>query len=371
MNKRIAIVGGGPGGLTLARLLQVQGIASTVFESDAHPIERPQGGTLDLHAEDGQMALRVAGLEAEFLSVARYQDQGSRLLDKHAQVHFEEHDPAGDRPEVDRTELRRILLESLTRDSIRWGHKLRTVTPLGAAYRLEFKNGASEIFDLVVGADGTWSRVRPLLSPARPIYSGITMIDLTVSDVDASYPALSRLVGPGKMFALGDGKALIAQRNGSSVVRVYVALRIPENDFGTIDLSTPTRARLSLMAQFPGWSDELLGFIHQSDDMIVPRGLYALPVGHRWAHRPGLTLLGDAAHVMSPWGGDGVNFAMLDALRLSRAIRDDSIEDYEADMFTRVVPSAEGAARALDATISEHGLQHSLKMMRALHGVSS
>ena len=79
---RIAIVGGGPGGLTLARILYMRGIAATVFERDAHAFERPQGGTLDLHATSGQAAIRQAGLDAAFKIVARYEDQGMRVLDK-------------------------------------------------------------------------------------------------------------------------------------------------------------------------------------------------------------------------------------------------------------------------------------------------
>ena len=74
---RIAIIGGGPGGLMLARLLQLRGLSPVVFERDAHAEERPQGGSLDLHGETGQRAMRLARLEAEFAAAARPENGGA------------------------------------------------------------------------------------------------------------------------------------------------------------------------------------------------------------------------------------------------------------------------------------------------------
>lgn len=78
----IAIIGAGPGGLTLARILQQHGVQATVFEREAHAHERPQGGTLDLHVGSGQHAIECAGLSEAFMGIARYEDQGDRLYDK-------------------------------------------------------------------------------------------------------------------------------------------------------------------------------------------------------------------------------------------------------------------------------------------------
>ena len=86
---RIAIIGGGPGGLMLARLLQLRGIGATVFERDSNANDRPQGGSLDLHADTGQHAFRIAGLEAAFLAEARFEDQGDRLYDHRGLLLFD------------------------------------------------------------------------------------------------------------------------------------------------------------------------------------------------------------------------------------------------------------------------------------------
>src|SRR6266567_3648106 len=282
---RIAIIGAGPGGLTLARILQTRSIATTVFERESHPDERPQGGSLDLHPEAGQLAVHLAGLDEQFRAVARYEDQGMRLLAKQGQILLENRpdQETGDRPEVDRTELRAILLDSLDTGVVRWGWDLRSVRQAhDKTYELLFEHGLSETFDLVVGADGAWSRVRPLLSSATPAYTGVTFIEAGLDDVDQKHPALARLVGHGGMFALANNKGLLAQRNGHAHIRVYAAMRIPEKWETTngFDASHPQTARAWLLDQFSDWDQSLLALIHECNDHFVVRPLYMLPIGH-------------------------------------------------------------------------------------------
>ena len=370
--RRLAIIGGGPGGLTLARILQTRGIAATVFEGERSADDRPQGGSLDLHDDTGRYALRLAGLEAEFERVARPEDQGFRLYDCLGALHFAEAGAAGegDRPEVDRVALRGLLLDSLAPEVVRWGHRLRTIAvDDDGTTELIFTSGARERFDLVVGADGAWSRVRPLVSNHLPAYSGVTFVELTVDAVDDRHPAIAALVGRGKMFALGGGRALIGQRNGGGRVFVYAGLRIGEDwaTSGAIDPAHPATARAALAGCFAGWAPELLALIDAAGDRIALRPLHALPIGHRWRHRAGVTLLGDAAHLMSPWGGEGANLAMRDAADLACALADADAHDwragipaYEAMMADRAAVAARGAAAGLDTTFSDDGLEHAL-----------
>ncbi|RQU91411.1 FAD-dependent monooxygenase [Burkholderia cenocepacia] len=371
---RIAIVGGGPGGLTLARLLSLGGIDAVVYERDAHPLERPQGGTLDLHEESGLLALARAGLTDAFLAVARYEDQGSRLLDRTGRVLFDDDGVGGNRPEVDRTALRALLLGALPPGAVQWGRTVREVVmaPDGRA-TLVFEHGTEGPFDLVVGADGAWSRLRPLLSPYQPQYSGLTFIEFGIDDIDRRHPALSRLVGRGKVGVFGGGKAIIAQRNGHAHVRGYAIFRVPLDWVAQrFDFASPDAMRAALVAEFDGCADAIHDLFRASGDRFANRPIVALPVGHCWAHRRGVTLIGDAAHVMSPFGGEGVNNAMRDAAELAAGLiahadRDTAVAAFEQQMFVRVTESAREAADAAATQLSHDAEALALARYRALH----
>ncbi|NOK19645.1 FAD-dependent monooxygenase [Corallococcus carmarthensis] len=374
MTRTVGIVGGGPGGLTLARVLATRGIAATVFELDEHPLARPQGGSLDLHGDSGLRALREAGLEAEFKAVARYDDQGDAIYDAQGTLHFQHNEESGgDRPEIDRTQLRSLLLASLPSERIRWGSKVSAVEPLSdGRYRVVGPEGSLGEFDLVVGADGAWSRIRPLVSQETPAFTGVLFIELQIDDVDTRHPEVAKLLPHGKISVVGNNQGLIAQRSSHGHVRVYFMFRVSEEQLrqGLVDVSSPARAREQLKALLPGWAPSLLAFIDASNDTLAARPIIALPVGHRWTHRPGVTLLGDAAHVMPPFSGEGVNMAMLDGLELALALSSDSdwsraVKGYEEAMFERAAGAAEGAMQGLDF-VSEHALEHVMEHFREI-----
>ncbi|MFO0576503.1 MAG: NAD(P)/FAD-dependent oxidoreductase [Polyangia bacterium] len=379
IKRSVGIVGGGPGGLTLARLLVTRGIPTTVFELDEHALARPQGGSLDLHAESGQRALREAGLAAGFQALARYDDQYDAIYDPQGVLHFEHSGASdgsgasGDRPEIDRTQLRQLLLDSLPQGVIRWGSKVTGAEPTAdGRCRVLGEQGALGAFDLVVGADGAWSRVRPLLSAAVPAYTGVVFIELQLDDVDTRHPELAALVPRGKVSVVGRSQALIAQRSSSGHVRAYYMFRTPEERLarGLLDLSSPARARAELRALLPGWAPALLRFIDACSDTIQVRPIVALPVGHRFTHRPGVTLLGDAAHVMPPFAGEGVNMAMLDALELALRLAehadwDEAVAGYEERMFTRAAAAAADSVQGLDF-VSDDALAHVLEHFRTI-----
>jgi 2-polyprenyl-6-methoxyphenol hydroxylase-like FAD-dependent oxidoreductase len=359
---RIAVIGAGPGGLMCARVLQRHGIEVTVYDADASATSRNPGGTLDLHTDSGQIALEDAGLLAEFNALARPEGQAKRSLNQHGDV-LGEYIPAEDEtaaPEIDRGQLRVLLAESVAPGTVRWGHKLVAALPLGGGeHRLRFADGTSVEVDLVIGADGAWSRVRPLVTAAEPHYTGISFLDACYEDVESRHPRIAKLVGDGHMFASGNGRAIIGQRNSNGHVRAYVAMRTDLDwyDKAGIDLADTDAVRRFLVREFDGWAGELLPFITDTDGGFVNRAIHALPAPLTWEHTPGVTLLGDAAHVMAPFGGFGVNLAMLDGAELARALAteadvDAAVTRYEATMLPRSGPMAVGANNALDGFFS-------------------
>ncbi|WP_164002299.1 FAD-dependent oxidoreductase [Pyxidicoccus caerfyrddinensis] len=346
----ITIVGAGLGGLTLARVLHVHGIPATLYEADASADARTQGGMLDIHEYNGQLALQAAGLLDEFRRIIHEGGEATRVLDQHGTVLLDEPDDgSGGRPEVNRGELRRILLDSLPDGTIQWGRKVTAVHPLGdGRHELTFADGTTVTTSLLVGADGAWSRIRPLLSDVKPEYVGTSFIETYLYDADERHPASAKVVGAGAMSALAPGKGIQAHRETDGTLHTYVALARPKEWIAGIDFADPEAAKARVAAEFDGWAPELTALITDGETAPIPRTLHALPIEHRWERVPGVTLLGDAAHLMAP-SGEGANLAMYDGAELGKAIAahpDDleaALAEYEDAMFAR---SAKAAAEA-------------------------
>ncbi|HKV02867.1 MAG TPA: NAD(P)/FAD-dependent oxidoreductase, partial [Ktedonobacteraceae bacterium] len=343
LEQPITIVGAGLAGLTLASILHTHGIDATIYEQETGAAARWQGGVLDMHEESGQLALRKAGLFEQFRSRVIPQGDDLRLLDKTATVRWQD-DGNGLRPEIDRGALREILLHSLPANAIQWGSKVTGVARLeGGKRSITLASGKTVITRVVIGADGAWSKVRPLLSGVQLIYLGISFVETHLFDVDVRHPRSAALVGHGSMFALSDEKGLLAHRNGAGGITVYIALKTPEpwGTSGGIDFLQTQAAKQHLLSSFADWDDQLRALLTSSETELLPRGIYTLPAGHRWERVGAVTLLGDAAHLMSPFAGEGANLAFLDGAQLAEAIlaHPDDLEtalaSYEAEAFPR------------------------------------
>ncbi|KAK4695395.1 hypothetical protein P7C71_g2362, partial [Lecanoromycetidae sp. Uapishka_2] len=352
---RIAINGAGPAGLTLARLLHMSKakVDLTLYELDASPTARPdQGGTLDLHTDTGLAAIRKCDLWDSFQKYAHYEGDEKTIADKNATVLVYikggEKDPAlGERPEIDRESLKQILLESVPKECVRWGRHLREVTEDGML-RFDGREKMDGPFDLVVGADGAWSKVRDRLNAAKPIYSGVSGYEMEILEPAKTCPHVDKMVGSGSYFGTSDAKFLNAQRMGNNSLKVRSWFRCPEGETKeTLDKYGKQGTLDKLFKRYEGWAPENLEFLRQGDlNGLKQWTLYELPVPYKWEHQKGFTLIGDAASLATPFSGEGVNKAMKDSLELAELIEksqnpdnnltlDQAVQLYELSMFPR------------------------------------
>ncbi|GCB21804.1 tetracycline resistance protein from transposon Tn4351/Tn4400 [Aspergillus awamori] len=361
----IAIVGAGPGGLTLARLLYLANIPFTIFESDkSRETRRVTGGVLDLHSQTGQRAIREAGLWDIYQKHASYDAEELVITDYKNVVFYNSNGASRGRPEIDRPVLRDILLNSVPNDCIRWDHHLKHVGDDGT---LHFTHGVETGFDLVIGADGAWSKVRQALSTISPFYSGVVCLELWIVQPDKIDPDMNRMLGRGSYLSYGsDDNVLHTQRQGDGSLRTYAYMRRPESWLRdrAIDLNNRDAVKELLLKEYETWCPELKSLIYNCNGTVINRPLYMLPVGIRWRHKRHLTLLGDAAHVMTPFAGEGVNTAMYDALELAHAIihnqytLDTAIVQYEKKLFARAARVQQVTWEELLSTFEEDAGRH-------------
>jgi 2-polyprenyl-6-methoxyphenol hydroxylase-like FAD-dependent oxidoreductase len=339
MTTPVTIIGAGLGGLVLARVLHVHGIPATIYEAEASPAARAQGGMLDIHDYNGQLAIEAAGLTDPFRALVLPGRQAFRFLATDGTVLFDkEDDGTGGRPEVQRGDLRRMLIDSLPPGTVRWGHK---VTRVNNRREVTFADGSTIETELLVGADGAWSKVRPLLSTATPAYAGETFVETYLYEADTRHPATARAVGGGSMATPGERETIMAHRESGDTLHAYVTLRRPRNWFDENDLAG------QVAREFDGWAPELTALITDADSGPVLRPIHTLPLGHRWERVRGVTLIGDAAHLVPP-NGEGANLAMLDGAELGQAIAahpgdvETALARHELAMFPRTAEVPQG-----------------------------
>ena len=351
---KIAIIGAGPSGLTLARLLHVSKgkIDLTLYESDASSTSRPdQGGTLDLHTDTGLAALRKCGVWDSFRKYARCEGEELIIADKNATelVHMRGGETEGrlDHSEIDRERLKQILLESVPEECVRWGWHLREVTKDGML-RFDGREEMEGPFDLIVGADGAWSKVRAGLNGLRPAYAGVSGYEMEIREPAKTCPQVDKMVGRGSYFGSSDRKFLNGQRMGNNGIKVRSWFLCPEGEAKeTLDKYGKKRTLEKILERHADWAPEMTEFLRQADlDGLKHWTLYELSVGCKWEHEKGLTLIGDAASLMTPFGGEGVNKAMKDSFELAELIGksqdpnddltlDQAVVLYEQLMFPR------------------------------------
>jgi len=343
--KKIAIVGGGPGGLTLARLLQQSGAQVSVYERDQSRSARVQGSALDLHEDSGLAALEAAGLMEAFWANHRPDLNSLRLTDEHGTVlheHLRQMSGPGQRPEIERGPLRDLLLDSLQPGTVQWDCKLESSEFQGEQVVLRFANGQTSVADIAIGCDGANSRLRELVTPIRPRHVGVSLVEGLVPAAKHAIPELWDLLGGSALIALGGERTIGMGTKPDGSVLFYAGLKTddPAAKQSLDEAISPDQRVRWFHANFKGWSDRWEPLFREAVSMVW-RPLLVCPADQHWMPKPNVTLIGDAAHVMPPYAGEGVNMAMLDALVLSKCLLSedtprDAIASYETEMFSRM-----------------------------------
>ena len=374
--KKITIIGAGPGGLTLARLLQLKGVDVKVYERDKDKSVRQQGATLDLHEDSGLLAIRKAGLLKGFKKLFRPGADVLRIVDSQAKIHLDGHleekiDAFGEahRPEIDRGPLRDLLIDSLQEETIIWNSKFIDLKPCASGWDIYFENGKPTYADVVIAADGANSKIRKYITDIQAIYSGVTIVESNIYNAEKNTPKLWELTKGGKVFAMGGSKTIILSAKGEGSLSFYTGTKENEDWVKTsgIDFENKQQVYGWFKIRFADWSKDWHELFETDESYFVPRPQYHFPLNQSWMALPNLTMLGDAAHRMPPYAGEGVNQAMKDAVELTEALTGnhfenlvDAIASFEKKMCRRISEITRGTLENTEIMHSENALEKML-----------
>ncbi|MEY9140217.1 FAD-dependent oxidoreductase [Mammaliicoccus lentus] len=358
--KHIAIVGGGPGGLMLGLLLQRQGFSFTIYERGYQNMHSDRGGSLDIHDDSGQLPLKEAGIFENFRKHARYEGEDTRIVNKDGEILYDEDaEGEGNRPEIDRGKLCDIIMEQIHPENIKYGFKFeKLIQRDNGEVELVFENGTTVMTNLVIGADGAFSQIRSYLTNAKPEYTGISMIEMNSDENE--HPDLLKFNKNGKLIGLGDDQAILGQRNGDGRIMAYISFKTKYEKLDEYRKLSLDALKERLLAEYSDWDSELKNYIAYSYDDIKFRRIYKLPIGLTWATQPNITIIGDAAHLMSPFAGEGVNMALYDAYILAESFKNfnnltEVLKVYEQQMFETTKVHAKESQDNLEIFFSENG----------------
>lgn len=339
-NKKIAIIGAGPVGLTMAKLLQQKRIEVTVYERDKNPFTRISGGTLDLHKGSGQDALKEAGLLENYYAMAK--SMGRTFADELGNVLFSKKPTAEEQlenPEINRNDLRTLLLDSLTNNTVVWNKKFTDFKTHDGQWILHFEDSVTAVADVVIGANGGLSKVRKYITNAEIEYTGTLIIQGEILQPETNCATFYQLCNDTILMTASKGNLLVTNPKNGGVLSYNVIFKTPQET--ELNVQNTDSISTFLLNRFSDWGESYNQLFRATNSFVLwPTRKISLK--NPWkTNRPlPITLIGDVAHIMPPFAGKGVNTGLKDALILSENLTngefksiEDAIGDYEQKMF--------------------------------------